>query len=218
MTTPRDPSALPVEPAPDRAHAAALAALHAEGPARPWQAQARALILAVAALTLVGGAVVAVIAGTAGAFPPGRVPVLVLLLLAQAVALWSAVSPASFPARSRLVGAAWLLVAGAAAAVLMNRGTVAADASAGWVCSLSHVSFGLAPLAAVVWALRDMAGGPRRALTAGLAVATVGLFWGEVACERDIVHVLVHHFGAAVALIGACVLLSRVVRRRTFAP
>jgi hypothetical protein len=217
MTGPRHVPETGPEHALDRARGAALAALRAAGPTRPWQGQARALIAVVAALTLVGAAAVAA-GGTSWAVLAPRLPTLSLLLAAQVVALWSAISPAGASRRSWLAPLAWLLVAAGTTAVLAGRHTAAPDASFGWICSLSHVSFGLAPLAAVVWSLRDMADSGRRGFTAGLGVATAGLFWGELACQRNLLHVLVHHLGAALALVAACLLASRLIRRRSFAP
>jgi hypothetical protein len=217
MTTLRDGSAADDERAPDRVREAALAALRTAGPARPWQAQARALIVAVAAMTLVG-AIVAALSGTGWWLLRPRLPVLALLLAAQGVSLWAAISPATSSEGSRLAPLGWLLVLAAATAVLGGRELVGGDRSIGWICSLSHFGLGLAPLTAVLWSLRDMADDGRRAFTAGLGVATVGLFWGELACNRGIGHVLVHHFTAALLLTGAAVLVSRRLRRRSFAP
>jgi hypothetical protein len=217
MSTLQNGSAAPDERAPDRVRAAALAAMRSSGPVRPWQAQARALVFAVAAMTLLG-AVVAAFSGTGWWLLGPRLPVLALLLGAQVVSLWAAVSPATARDDSRLAPLAWLLVLAGATAVLGGRELVGGDRSIGWICSLSHFGLGLAPLTAVLWSLRDMADDGRRAFTAGLGVATVGLFWGELACNRGIGHVLVHHFTAALLLTGAAVLVSRRLRRRSFAP
>jgi hypothetical protein len=202
----------------DRVPDAALGALRASGPARPWRARARTLILAVAAMTL-AGAVVAAITGSGWWLLKPRLPVLALLLVAQGVLLWAAISPASASGASRLAPLGWLLVMSAAVGVLGGRDLVGTDSSIGWICSLSELGFGLGPLVAVTWSLRDMADDGRRAFTAGLGVATVALFWGELACQRSIGHVLIHHFGAALLLlVAACVLASRRLRRRSFAP
>jgi hypothetical protein len=148
--------------------------------------------------------------------PPGwRLLGMALLLVAQAVGLWAA----SEPGRSRLAPLSWALFAAAVAVVLTARAGAGAGAAGGWVCSASHVTFGLAPLALVLAALRDVAESGRRALTAGLAVATAGLFWGEVVCDRGVAHVLTHHLGAAAVLTTACLLVSRfLLARRSFAP
>jgi hypothetical protein len=193
----------------------ALAALRAAGPARPWSAEAGRLVAAAVATTLAGAVAVAALDHGASPLLTWRLPGLALLMIAQAVGLWAA----SAPGRSRLAPLSWALFAAAVAVLVTARAGVGEATAGGWVCSASHVTFGLAPLALVLAALRDVAESGRRALTAGLAVAAAGLFWGEVVCDRGVAHVLTHHLGAAAALTVACLLASRfLLARRSFAP
>ena len=49
-------------------------------------------------------------------------------------------------------------------------------------------------------------------------MAATGAIAGELSCERGWMHVLVHHVGAGLVIMAACVLISRAIRPRTFAP
>jgi hypothetical protein len=50
------------------------------------------------------------------------------------------------------------------------------------------------------------------------AVAATGAVAGELICERGRMHALIHHVGAGVVIVAACVLISRALRPQTFAP
>jgi uncharacterized membrane protein YhaH (DUF805 family) len=86
------------------------------------------------------------------------------------------------------------------------------------MCAASHLSVGLIPLTLVVRRLRDIAFSFWRALTDGLARGVSAPLWGEVACERELTHTLVHHVGALVLLVVICLLLARTGTRRSYAP
>jgi hypothetical protein len=160
-----------------------------------------AVVVTVAVMTLLGLPVAAIVAGTGWWLLKYRLAVLALLLVAQGVTLSRA---------PRLAPLGWLLVMSAAVGVLGGRDPIGPDTSVGWTCLPLFVGFGLVPLAVVTWALRDIPYDRARAFTAGLGVATVGLFWGELRCQRSIGHVLVLHFGAALLLLGACMLGFRL--------
>jgi hypothetical protein len=101
---------------------------------------------------------------------------------------------------------------------VLSRGTGAASATSEWVCSLSHVGVGLLPLAVGLWSLRQSAWTWRRAFGAGLGAGTAGAFLGELACHKGATHVLAHHVGAWLFVALACVVISRTLRPRTYAP
>jgi hypothetical protein len=77
------------------------------------------------------------------------------------------------------------------------------------VCPASQLLVGLAPLAVVLRGLRGQAWSWRRGITAGLALGTTGAMWGQIACERDALHVALHHGGVWLALALCCAFLLR---------
>jgi hypothetical protein len=103
-------------------------------------------------------------------------------------------------------------------AIALGRGAGSPSTTPEWVCSVSHLSLGTLPLLAALWASRQAAWRWWRAMTAGLGAGTVGAFLGELACHQGTRHVLVHHVGAWLTLSAACLVASRRLRPRTFAP
>jgi hypothetical protein len=207
-------------PAPDqaalkRARQAALAELRRVPRVQPWRRRALLVVALAAATTALGALVIAALNWPLPA-PAARGPGVALLLAAQVVGLWAAL----VPGRSRLAPLSWLLGAAGAAAVLVARatGTAGWDTSAGWVCTVTELLAALVPMVVVVGGLRDGAWSWRRAVTAGVALGAAGGIWGEVACERGLLHVVVHHGGAWLLLVVAVVLLSRRMRPRSFVP
>lgn len=196
------------------ARAAALAELAAAGPAVPWTTRARQLILTIGLITLVAGAAAVVINWPPSNLLAGRVPAIVVLGLAQVVGLLGALAPR----RSRLLPVTWLLAGGGVLAALATRGTQGALTDSGLVCSVSHVAAGLLPMALVLRALRESAFDWKRTLTAGLALGVSAPLWGELVCERDLQHVLVHHLGALLLLALLVFFVSRRQERRSYAP
>lgn len=198
-----------------RARLAALAELRAAPIARPWSRRAWLLVGGAAALTVTAALVVAALNWP---LPVSglRLPGVALLLAAQVLGLFAALSPG----RSRLAEASWLTAAGGVLAVMLGRVLVTppVDPTTGWICLVTELLAGLAPLALVLVGLRDSGWNLRRAVTAGVALGAAGFIWGEVACERGLAHVLLHHGGAWLALALACVYLSRRLRPRSFAP
>jgi hypothetical protein len=207
--TPGDEEAL------KRARMATLAELRRSPVAKPWHQRAWLVVGGVLGLTAVAAMVVAVLNWPVPA-PGARVPGVALLLAAQLLGLFSALAPG----RSRLAEVSWVLAAAGALAVLAGRalGATAAEPAPGWICSVTELLAGVAPLALVLAGLRDIGWSWRRAVTAGVALGAAGFIWGQVACERGLPHVLLHHGGAWLALAAACVYLSRRLRPRSFAP
>ncbi len=197
-----------------RARASALAELHRTPVAPSWRVGAARVIAIVAAVTAIGAVFVAFTGGVAANLATARVPGIALLGIAQVTGLWAALAPR----RSRAKIVAPLTAVFGAGAVLVVRASSAALDLPGWICSLSHVATALLPLVAVVAGLRDAAWSPRRAVTAGLALGAAGPIWGEIACERGLAHVVLHHGGSWFVIAGACVVASRVLPRRSFAP
>ncbi len=197
-----------------RSRAAALSELRAQPTSRSWRAQAWRVVAAFVGTGLVGAAAV-LIAGLSG-WPRvlERTPLLLGLLATGAVGGFVALSP-----RGRL-RRPLVLVGGPAlmAALVLSRGSGAPSSTPEWVCSVSHVGIGLLPLAFALWGLRQAAWRWWRALAAGLGAGTAGALLGELACRRGALHVLRYHVGAWLLVAGACVLLSRAMRPRTFAP
>ncbi len=186
--------------------AAALARFRSETVVVSWRRQAALLIAGVSGVTLIGALVVAVLQGPA----PGillRVPILVALLAAQAMAVWGFMSPRRSLWAQAAGGLA--IVAGVGILALRGPGGGPQGAMGGFICSMSHLAVGLVPLGMVLGGLREAAWSPVRALTGGVALAGAGLLWGEIACDRGMAHVITHHFGAAVVLMAACWVLSR---------
>lgn len=197
------------------ARAMALAELRAAPTSRGWRREAVRLMGTVAGATLLGAAVVFGLNATvASNLIASRLPGLLLLAVAQGTGLWAALAPG----RSRWGAAAVVMAALGIAAVLTARGQPGAAALPGWICSASHLAAAVFPVLIVAMALRNAAWSARRAILAGIAVGSAGLIWGEIACERDVSHVVIHHGGAWLVLIVACVMASRLMPRRSFAP
>ena len=143
-----------------------------------------------------------------GGLLAARAPGLVLLLLAQLAGLWGALGRE----RSRWAGVSWLAAASGLALVLATRGAAGTDGP-GWICSISQLGAGLAPLGLVLSGLRESAFSWRRAISAGVAVGTTAIIWGEMACQRIALHVVVHHGGAFLLLLALCLCSSRALSR-----
>jgi hypothetical protein len=212
-------SAPPAEEALSASRTAALAALRATPREIPWTRHAAVITGFGLGVTLVGALVTALVGGPAARLFGARLPVVTLLLGAQAVALWAAVRPgrwwgATMAWSAAAVGAALLV---GLRAVTTGQGQSVSDAG-GWICTASHLAVGLAPAVVMLSVVRRIAWSLPRALTAGLAVGISGLVWGEIACERSWSHVLVSHVGALAVMVLACALASRLLARGTFAP
>jgi hypothetical protein len=202
-----DPAALA------RSRAAALAALAAAGTARPWQRRALLTTLLAAAVTTIGALVVGILHDARGVLR-GRELGLVLLGAAQVVGLWFAIAPG----RQRAAVLGWVAAAAGAALVLSGRGPAVVGEDSGWLCAASHLAVGAVPLVIVASALRDGAFSVRRSASAGLALGTAGMIWGEIACTRGLAHVITQHVGAWLLVTAAAVALTRALRPRSFAP
>ena len=201
-----------------KARAAALAELRAAPPAVSWRRLAARLVAAEVAFSLV--AIAATLAG--GLARPADV-VGHLLTVAPLLAVCAAGAVAAIAPRLGRPGVAWRVAVLAAAPAVMAllvfaRGPGVPSATPGWVCSVSHLGVGLAPLVFVLVALRQSAPSWTRAGAAGLGAGTTGALLGELVCRRGAQHVLVYHLGAWVLLALACVALSRWLKPRTFAP
>jgi len=199
-----------------RARGLALAELRRQPQARSWQREALVaalLILASTAAILVVGSWCSIVDVER---LRGRWLSLALLVAVQVLGIVAAIAPGKSLMR---VSAAALTVA-AAVAMLVGRnvGAGAVSAMPGIACSASHVAVDLIPLALVIYFVRKFAATPARVLLAGVAAATTGAMAGELSCGRDFTHVLVHHLGAALAIVVACALLARVRKPETFAP
>ena len=197
-----------------RARAAALEELRRQPLAVSWRRDsARALLGVLGATALIIG-----IGASVSIVEPGRLgerllPVALLVAL-QSFGVFAAIAPGKVALR----WTAALLAVAAVAAVLMGRGAGEPRAIPAFACSGSHLAVDLIPLGLVLFSLRRFSWNLGRAALAGAAVAATGAIAGELSCARGWVHALVHHVGAGLVIVAACVLISRAIRPQAFAP
>lgn len=204
----------PANDAVARARVAALAELRRTPVATPWRRQAAVVVTAWVAVSVAAGTATLVAALAGASDLVARGPLLVALLAVAVVGGVASLSPRARLWAPAAVGAALLTMA----VLVVSRGVGAPSSTPEWVCSLSHVSIGVLPLAVALWSLRQSAWSWRRALATGLGAGTAGAFLGELACHQGSRHVFVHHVGAWLVVTLACVAISRRLRPRTFAP
>lgn len=197
----------------DAMRAAVFAELDAK-PARGWKGDLFLLVGLCAALLIAAGTVMFF----AGALDPGllaaRAGTLAALFAVGAFCAFAAISPRR---RGRVLAGFGVAAAGFAGLVAV-RGAGVASTAAPWVCTLSHLSMGAAPLVVALLLLRKSALSPARAALGGLAVGSTGAMLGELACEQSWAHVAVWHLGAWVGLSVIAVLVARRLVPRSFAP
>ncbi len=197
-----------------RARAAALAELRRQPVAASWRGDAIRTVLAVLGTT----ALVIGVGSWVSIVEPGRLGErllqVALLIALQSLGVFAAIAPGK--GALRWTGA--LLAVVAVAAILVGRGAGLPRAIPAIACSGSHLAVDLIPLGLVLYSLRRFAWSLGRAALAGAAVAATGALAGELSCQRGWVHVLVHHVGAGLLIVAACVLISRTLRPQTFAP
>jgi hypothetical protein len=197
-----------------RARAAALAELRGKPVATSWRRHAAAVVVAWAGVAVVATAAT-LIASLAGAADlVARAPLLAALLAVAAVGGVASQAPGARRWTAVAIGGALVTMA----ALVVSRGAGTPSATPEWVCSVSHIALGLLPLAVGLWSLRQSAWTRRRAVATGLGAGTAGALLGELACHQGARHVLVHHVGAWLVVAIACVVISRRLRPRTFAP
>jgi hypothetical protein len=199
-------------PAQVRAHAAALAELRSQPRVVSWRRDAlRTLLMVLATDGLVLGAAL----GSSivyFAWSKERLIALGLLVALQALGVVAAIAPG----KRALRWVAAILAALAAAAVVVGRGAGPPGVPT-IPCSAVHVAIDLIPLGVVLLALRRFAWSLARSALAGAAAAATGAIAGELSCSRGAAHALVHHVGAGLMIVAACILLSRLRRPETFA-
>jgi hypothetical protein len=197
-----------------RARAAALAELRRQPLAVSWRRDAARTLLAVLGTT----ALIVGIGTWVSIVEPGRLGErllqLALLVALQSLGIFAAIAPG----RGALRWTGAIVAVAAIAAILIGRGAGAPSAMPAIVCSGSHLAIDLIPLGLVLHSLRRFSWSFGRAMLAGAAVAATGAVAGELICERGWKHVLVHHVGAGVVVVAACVLISRAIRPQTFSP
>lgn len=197
-----------------RAHAAALAELRRQPVAVSWRRDAVRTVLAVLGTTALVVGVGAWLSIVEPSRLGERLLQVAILVALQSVGVLAAIAPGK--ASLRWTGA--LLAVAAAAAVLLGRGAGLPRAIPAIACSGSHLAVDLIPLGLVLYALRRFSWSLGRSILAGAAVAATGAIAGELSCERGWEHALVHHVGAGLVIVAACVLISRAIRPQTFAP
>lgn len=207
-------------PAPDadalaKIQASVNAELGKKKPVRSWQREALMLwgapfgvFLIVAAGLLVAGALRE---GTLAS----RLLTVLPLLSAAALCAFAALAP-----RRRSVRLIAVLAAATAALLLVvaRGGITAVSATPEWVCTALHLASAIVPVLVAVWMLRGVAPSPMRAAVAGLAMGSTGAMLGELACGQGMRHVAVFHLGAWALVVLTCVVASRVVTPRSYAP
>lgn len=199
----------------ERALAAARTELETHPSVPPWRTQAAWVMAACGGLSLAVAGVMLALGQVTGAALLGRAPLLALLLTTGAVCAWGALSPRGRALRHWGVGMA---MASAAALVVARGSPHAPPTLPGWVCTASHVGVAILPLVVALLALRSAVFDPLRALAAGLAVGTTGAFVGELACEQGWRHVAVYHLLAWMLVAGTSLVLSKLLKPRSFAP
>jgi hypothetical protein len=198
----------------DRARAAALDELRRVPRAVSWRREALGTMLAVIGST----ALMLGIGASLSIVEPHRlfarlVPLLLLIAL-QGLGVYCAIAPGAKLLR-RLVA---VLAVTAALAVVASRGAGASPATPAIACSASHLGVDLIPLGLVLLALRRFSWTLDRSLLAGAAAAATGAIAGELSCARGWSHALIHHVGAGLLIVVACVVISRLRRPHSFAP
>ncbi len=197
-----------------RTRTAALAELRRQPVAISWRRDAARTLLAVLGTT----ALVIGVGTWVSIVEPGRMGErllqVALLVGLQSLGVFAAIAPGK--GALRWTGA--LLALAAVAAILIGRGAGLPRAIPAIACSGSHLAVDLIPLGIVLYSLRRFSWSLGRATLAGAAVAATGAIAGELSCARGWVHTLIHHVGAGVVIVAACVLISRAIRPQTFAP
>jgi len=122
------------------------------------------------------------------------------------------------PGGQRWRGALVVAFALAMLAIVVTRGAGHPSAQPEWVCTLSHLSLGAGPLGVAMLGLRRTAPNVMRSMVAGLAIGTVGAIAGEVGCDQGWQHVMVFHLVPWAALTAVAVLVSRRMKRWSYAP
>ncbi len=219
----RPGGAMSPTPSPSAASAEAIARvrarmqqeLAARPPVRPWRRDALLLVLAVLGLF----AAVAAVGLGIGAFDPEtarvHLPVIGLLALTCLVGGLGAIAPR----RPALRAGALVLGALSAAGLVLDRlGVQPPPPAAPWLCTVSHLGVALPPLVVGLLLLRRLAVRPVRAISAGIAIGTVGAMLGEIGCSRGWAHVLEFHVSAWAIVVIAFVALSTRVKPRSYAP
>lgn len=197
-----------------RARAAALAELRRQPVAVSWRREAVGTVLAVLGTT----ALVIGVGTWVSIVEPGRLGErllqVALLVALQSLGVFAAIAPGK--TALRWLGA--LLAAVAVVAILVGRGAGLPRAIPAIACSGSHLAVDLIPLGLILHSLRRFSWSLGRAALAGAAVAATGALAGELSCQRGWMHALVHHVGAGLVIVAACVLISRALRPQSFAP
>lgn len=198
----------------DKLRAAVFAELDAAAPKRTWRADVVLLVGLCWGLVMAAGVVLFVAGEIHLDHVVQRVVPLASLFLVGAYCAFAALAPRR---RTRLV-AGFLVAAVGLVGLVLVRGAGVVSTAAPWVCTLSHLSVGAAPLVLALTLLRKSAMGPVRAALAGIAVGTTGAMLGELACEQGWAHVAVWHLGAWVGLVLVAMAVSSRLVPRSFAP
>lgn len=196
-------------------NAAVKAELSAKKKVRTWQQEALMLFGASFGVFLVLAIAVLITGAARAEALPTRVVTVLPLLAASALCAFAALAP-----RRRMVRVAALLSAICAAVLLVvaRSGVTSISTTPEWVCTALHVASAIVPIFAAVMFLRGTAPSPLRAAVAGLAMGTTGAMLGELVCEQGLRHVALFHLGAWAIVVAACLVLSRIVPPRSYAP
>jgi len=197
-----------------RARAAALEELRRKPRAASWRRDAIGTALAVVGSTAVMLGVGTLLSIVEVHRLSERLGPLLLLIALQGVGVYAAIAPGSKLLR-RVVA---VLAVVAAIAIVANRGVGASPATPPIACSASHVAVDLIPLGLILLALRRFSWTLDRSLLAGAAAAASGAIAGELSCARGWQHTLIHHVGAGLLIVIACVVISRWRKPASFAP
>ena len=183
-------------------------------PRRSWRPDAFKLVAASWLMALGLTSVLLITGNTPPELVLSRLATVAPLLVLGALGGYFAVAPGGLRTRWALVTASVMAMLG----LVLVRGAGHVSAQPEWVCTLSHLSLGAGPLVVAMLALRRTAPDVLRSVVAGLAIGTVGAIAGEVGCEQGWQHVLVFHLVPWATLTVAAVLISRRMKRWSYAP
>jgi hypothetical protein len=196
-----------------RARAAALEELRRQPRAVSWRWEvARTLLVVLGTTGLVVGAAIGFSIVDFNRVAARDLSVLLLVAL-QSLGIVAAIAPG----KAALRWGAAVLATITAAAMVAGRGAGVPPGAPAIPCSAVHLAIDLIPLTVVLGSLRRFAWSLGRSALAGAAAAATGALAGELSCSRGWAHALVHHVGAGLVIVVACVLLSRMRRPETFA-
>lgn len=184
-------------------------------PARSWKGQALMLFGASFGVFAIVAVVVLAIGQARAELLPTRLVTLFPLMATSALCAFAALAPRR---RSIRIAAIFSALSSGVLLVVARSGVDRISATPEWVCTALHVAAAVVPVIAAVLLLRSTAPSPLRAAVAGLSMGTTGAMLGELVCEQGLRHVALFHLGAWAIVVALCLVVSRLVPPRSYAP